>query len=257
MSYIQYNSPCANTTPCPDCNETLLQITTNDCEGCVDPVNTECVIYNGDDIISAPIKIKKGSNLNIVIRELLKNAANISLDLTFQDNKICLHKNGEIVKCLDILDRDDQFLKIEIRDGIKYLQIWKPVPDQDPVKINEIKISDLFAETPLKVNSNSIAITQDPDNSHELKLEIELSSDVGNDLRFGSDKKLFLPKSHSENGLTDIIIQDIPGLSFEKNVLNGVITFKPIFDIDTLASFICNKCNENSTCSSPSGLNVE
>jgi hypothetical protein len=53
--------------PCNDCPELIP----NPNEGCLQPITSECVTYNGEDVICATIT--SGQNLNQVIEQLATN----------------------------------------------------------------------------------------------------------------------------------------------------------------------------------------
>ena len=60
------------------CKEECLELIPNPNEGCLQPINSECVSYNGEDVICA--NITSGQNLNQIIEQL----ANKSCDLQEQ-----------------------------------------------------------------------------------------------------------------------------------------------------------------------------
>lgn len=54
----------------------------------------------------------------------------------------------------------------------------------------------------------------------------------------------------------DITINNIPGISFTKNVIDNVVTFTPTFDWDYIASQVCTRCPAEPTCTPVTGLVV-
>lgn len=81
-------------------------------------------------------------------------------------------------------------------------------------------------------------------------IEIVPSTNPGNSFTLGSDGKAFTPKVEVVSGQC---------ISFTKSLVNGVITYTPVINMDCLASLLCPMCNNTpgpQSCSIPTDLNI-
>lgn len=245
-------SPCNSTpTPCTDCTQVLQQINYCD-DGCKELINSDCIPFGGPDIsLPGNITISNLEQLTTIIQKLANNSLNITLGAVFNEASriLTLTKNGAIYASITISDQDNQFLQ---KDGTN-LQIWTNTPN-GAIKINEIDLSTMLPETTFSAQSASLTIAPGGVNGHSPTIEITPSGDVGNKFILGSDGKPFVPTDVP--GIKDVIIVPVMGISFTKNVTNGVITFTPVIDFQYFADQICPLCNADS-CGVPSDLNVQ
>lgn len=230
---------------CNDC-EDLQPLCTDEC---IEKIASKCVYYDGEDIVSGDINIQTNDDLTKVINELVKNALDLDIDLSFNPTtrQLCLLKNGVTVKCKTIPDGDDQYLTLT---GT-LLKIWKP--GATPVQIGAaIDLAELLGDTTLNIISQSIQVIPGGTNGHSPRLNIVPSSDLGNIFKMGSDGKPYVPAS--AQGITDVVITDVEGVTWAKTYSNGVLTFTPTFNWTTIAAIICPICAD--ACAAPGGIIV-
>lgn len=246
-------NPCdqPTTSSCTDCSDVPLITSTYCNEGCVDTISSDCVRYDGEDIVTTIFNIQNGDNLTDVIVELAKNLNTVDIELTFNSTtrSLCLLKNDAVVQCVTISDKDDQYLVLTEE---KVLQIWKTASPSD-IMINEVDLSSVFTETPLEVTSDTLTIAQNPNNSHDISIDISPSSDLGNILILGTDNKPYVPDTGV--AVSNVVIQNGNCITWVKTFANEVITFVPTIDWTCVAAQVCELCAPS--CSVPTNLNVE
>ena len=107
-----------------------------------------------------------------------------------------------------------------------------------PMTIKDVivKITSYLKNIFNNLTSNSLLITRsgNPCNS-SATIEIIPSANAGNSFILGTDNKAFVPKTNIASGLC---------ISFTKTIVNGIITFTPVLDINCISNLICPICKE-------------
>lgn len=248
--------PCNNCAqppkPCLNCDDVQDLILTTYCnDGCVDPVSSDCVYYAGESIVDGTVNILNRDTLTKVIQELVKNANDVNVDITFNQNtrQFCLLKNGSAVKCVTIPDTDDEYL---VANGT-VLEIWKPIANGTDILINSVDLLTMVPETQLTMFSSSLTVTNGGVYGHSPRVELQPSTDTGNGLILGSDGKPFVAVQTIP--ISNVNITNSTCLTWAKTFVNGIITYTPTIDWQCVADQVCPLCA--TACGIPSNLNVQ